>query len=312
MSDDVRVSPEAPVPEADPSARPTVFRRLVALALDLALALAAVTGSVAGLRRLVVPGVATALDLEAGTTSVLRRVAIFAAVVLSYAAFVRLRERRSPRELALRPGWILLAGAAGAASIGITILILLVAGRYELVSLRGWGPSLGVLAAIAIAATAEEVVFRGILFRLVEARFGVGAALAGSAAPFGLLHLDNHGARWITLASVTLMGLMWAGVFVVSRNLWVTAAHHASWNATIFVFGLPLSGSEDWRARAPFETVAHGSELWTGGAFGPEDSWINLALTAAVCAVLWWIAGRRRRAAVEAATPRTATVAAPR
>ena len=46
-------------------------------------------------------------------------------------------------------------------------------------------------------------------------------------------------------------GLMWAGIFIVSRNNWVVAAHHCCWNATIFALGLPLSGAEDWRAKAP-------------------------------------------------------------
>jgi hypothetical protein len=84
---------------------------------------------------------------------------------------------------------------------------------------------------------------------------------------------------------------MWALVFIVSRNLWVAAAHHCCWNATIFLIGLPLSG-EDWRAQAPFETVSHGSILWTGGAFGPEDSLINLLVSFAICAALWGLARR--------------------
>jgi hypothetical protein len=63
-----------------------------------------------------------------------------------------------------------------------------------------------------------------------------------------------------------------------------------AWNATIFLVGVPLSGSEDWRARAPAETVVAGSDLWTGGAFGPEDSWISLVVSAVICAVLWRLA----------------------
>jgi hypothetical protein len=84
-------------------------------------------------------------------------------------------------------------------------------------------------------------------------------------------------------------------VFIVSRNIWVAAAHHFCWNATIFMCGLPLSGSENWRASAPLMSVTHGSDLWTGGAFGPEDSLVNIVVSIALCAALWRLARRRNQ-----------------
>src|SRR5262249_38358158 len=108
---------------------------------------------------------------------------------------------------------------------------------------------------------------------------------------FSIAHLTNNGVHWITVFTVLLAGLMWGAVFILSRNLWVAAAHHCCWNATIFMIGLPLSG-EDWRAQAPFETFSHGSVLWTGGAFGPEDSLVNLVVSLLICAALWRLARR--------------------
>lgn len=140
----------------------------------------------------------------------------------------------------------------------------------------------------------EEVAFRGILFRILEEGVGTRAALVASAVIFSAAHLANHGAHGVTVLSVTLAGLMWAALFIVWRNLWVVAAHHCCWNATIFMIGLPLSG-EDWRAQAPFETLSHGSILWTGGAFGPEDSLVNLVVSLAICALLWRLARRTVR-----------------
>jgi hypothetical protein len=81
-------------------------------------------------------------------------------------------------------------------------------------------------------------------------------------------------------------------IFIVSRNLWVAAAHHSCWNATIFLIGVPLSG-ENWRALAPLETVSHGSVLWTGGAFGPEDSLVNVVVSILICAALWRLSQHR-------------------
>jgi uncharacterized protein len=171
--------------------------------------------------------------------------------------------------------------------------VLFACGFFQMTSSRGWSAAWGVFGAILVAATLEEITFRGLLFRIVEDRLGTRFALVVSALTFGAMHLANHGARWVTLASVTLLGLMWAELFVVTRNLWATAAHHAAWNATIFVVGLPLSGSEEWQARAPWEAVARGSELVTGGAFGPEDSLLNLAVVAAMLFVGWrFVLGR--------------------
>ena len=262
------------------------LRVLFKCLLKLCVAAACLVAAVAGYRFLLHPLIESAFSLGEHASSIVRRVNIFAAVVLSYWAFVRYYERRAVQELALRWRWTVLAAVAGSLSIGVTILALYATGHYQLMSFRGFDQAIGVFAAIWIAAMMEEVAFRGILFRILEEAAGTRSALIASAVIFGVVHLTNNGAHWVTLLSVTLAGLMWAGVFILSRNIWVAAAHHCFWNATIFMIGVPLSG-EDWRAQAPFETVGHGSILWTGGAFGPEDSLINLFVSLLICAALW-------------------------
>jgi hypothetical protein len=97
------------------------------------------------------------------------------------------------------------------------------------------------------------------------------------------------------LISVTLLGLLWGGVFVLTRNLWVVAANHAAWNFTIVLCGIPLSGIEDWRTLAPIESRFAGPDWLTGGMFGPESSLLVIA-TVAVAVVLLLRAARRRGA----------------
>jgi hypothetical protein len=70
----------------------------------------------------------------------------------------------------------------------------------------------------------------------------------------------------------------------------VTAAHHCCWNATIFLTGLPLSGQEEWRRQAPLVSEYLGSVLWTGGAFGPENSVLSIGLSLVICLALWRLA----------------------
>lgn len=262
--------------------------------LKILIAAACLVASVAAYRFLLHPLIESAFSLSEHASSIVRRVNLFLAVVLSYWAFVRFYERRPARELALRWQWTLVAAVAGSLSIGLTILTLYATGNYQLISFRGFSQATGIFATIWIAAVLEEVAFRAILFRILEEGIGTKGALAASSLVFSALHLTNQGARGITLVSVTLAGLMWGLWFILSRNLWVAAAHHCCWNATIFMIGVPLSG-EDWRALAPFETVTHGSILWTGGAFGPEDSLVNLVVSLAICILLWRLARRTAR-----------------
>jgi membrane protease YdiL (CAAX protease family) len=269
--------------------------------LKLIIAAACLVGAIAAYRLLVHPALESGLSLGKDVSSAVRRVGILAAMVFSYWGFVHFYERRVPQELALRWKWMLLAAGAGAASIGVTILILFATGHYQVVASRGFGAVGGVVGMLWVAAVLEEVAFRGILFRMLEERIGTRAALAASAVVFGVVHLSNHGTSWITGFTVTLAGLMWAGVYLLSRNIWVTAAHHCFWNATIFGVGLPLSGEEELRALAPFESVTHGSALWTGGAFGPEDSVVNLLVSGAICFALWKLA--RSRGLFRSASP---------
>ena len=151
-----------------------------------------------------------------------------------------------------------------------------------------------------IAAILEELVYRCLLFRLLERAWGTKFALVVQAVVFALQHFENveqGGIRDVVtmLVAVTVVGLLWAGVFVLARNLWVVAANHAAWNFTILLSGMPLSGIEDWRKLAPLESRFAGPDWLTGGMFGPESSLLVIAPTT-VAVVLLLRAARRRGA----------------
>jgi hypothetical protein len=115
---------------------------------------------------------------------------------------------------------------------------------------------------------------------------------------FALQHLENiaHGGAIdvaTMLVSVTLGGLLWAAVFILTRNLWATVANHAAWNFTILLSGVPLSGIEDWRALAPLESRYAGPDWLTGGMFGPESSLLVIATMSVAVVLLLRIASRR-------------------
>lgn len=259
----------------------------------------AILGSILLFRQGLLPLIEAALHPGPELLSVFRRAGILLTAVAGYWAFVHWHEKREATELHLRPIHLMLGGAGGAALVALPMAVLFVIGVYERVLFRGASPPLlGVAALIGIAAVLEELVYRCLLFRVVERAWGTKLALVIQAVVFAVAHLENVEQGGISdavtmLISVTVVGLLWAGVFVLARNLWVAAANHAAWNFTILLSGLPLSGIEDWRKLAPLESRFAGPDWLTGGMFGPENSWLVIASTT-VAVVLLLRAARRR------------------
>jgi len=152
----------------------------------------------------------------------------------------------------------------------------------------GWGSAGGFLAsigAVASIAVNEELLFRGVVFRILDERVGSVIALVASALIFGLTHLVNdHATLWGTLALGIEGGTLTAACFLVTRSLWLPIGLHFAWDFThIGIFGLPTSSSVGAAETGLLHTTLTGPDLLAGGTFGPEASLaaLLLCLTAA-------------------------------
>ncbi len=226
---------------------------------------------------------------------VVAALAPLAATVLAlYVGLVRLFERRAASELAARPGGALAAGGLllGAALFFAVYLVLCAQGvaRFE-----GLNPSRDVSLPFALAVLAgvgEEVIFRGVVFRIVEESCGTLAALAISAGFFGFVHLTApHATATSATAIAVEAGVLLGAAYLVSRNLWFPIGLHAGWNLVEgCVFGSAVSGrTVAGLVRAPLA----GPASITGGAFGPEASPAAVAVCLAAAAALLVLAARR-------------------
>jgi uncharacterized protein len=265
----------------------TVFHLRIArrALLQLLLAFAGLFGAVQLFRLLLLPGILAVFHPGDAVTSGLRRIGVLLFAVLAYWAYVRSVEKRKVNELRLAPIGIVLGGLSGALTILLVMLVLFAAGAYVATSYRGLQFGLwGAASVIVVAATLEEIAYRGILFRILENAWGTSAALWLQSLIFALMHIANIEDRAstqeivITVLSGTLIGAFWTLIFVNTRNLWVVAANHAAWNFTIILAGLPLSGLGDWLPLAPFASEVHGPGWLTGGVFGPEDSVLTIVV----------------------------------
>jgi membrane protease YdiL (CAAX protease family) len=151
------------------------FLRVAGRALgSLLLGAVAIVSAVLLVRQGLLPLVDAVFQPGAEWLSAFRRVGILLAAVTAYWLYVRWHEKREATELRLQPLRLVLGGIGGAALVGLPIAVLFAVGAYELLLFRGFSPALlGVAGVIGVAATLEELVYRCLLFRVLE-RLGNG------------------------------------------------------------------------------------------------------------------------------------------
>ncbi|SEG97798.1 hypothetical protein SAMN05444920_11163 [Nonomuraea solani] len=154
-------------------------------------------------------------------------------------------------------------------------LMLLIAmfGGLRSLSWGSFGGFVGTAGMMMSVAVAEELLFRGVLFRIMEERTGTVIALVVSSALFGATHLVNANATvWGTLSLALTGGTMLAAAYVATRSLWLPIGVHFAWNFThAGIFGVVLSGS-DVPPHGLLNATLSGPSVLTGGTFGPEAS----------------------------------------
>jgi membrane protease YdiL (CAAX protease family) len=202
--------------------------------------------------------------------------------VLAYWVLARLIEHRKVDELSWRKSPQLLWGVLGALALfALLTTQLWAAGVYRI---TGYGDAplwvLFLLTAVAPGIT-EEIVSRGILFRLTEEGLGTWIALAVSALFFGFMHAFNPGATvWSSVAISIEAGLLFGLLYHVTRSLWWCIGLHAGWNFVQgAVFGIPVSGI---KVDGLLDSQLQGPDWLDGGGFGAEAS----VLTVLTCGIV--------------------------
>ncbi|MFI0242627.1 lysostaphin resistance A-like protein [Streptomyces sp. NPDC016845] len=223
-------------------------------------------------------------------------VTLAALTVLVYGWVVRRTEHRPALDVA-REGAAAKAGRGiliGTAMFAAVIVNLYTSGHYDVDGLNSVTGALGLLGFMAGAAATEEVVYRGVLFRIIEERAGTYLALALTGLVFGLSHLLNeHATLWGAIAIAIEAGFMLAAAYAATRSLWLTIGVHFGWNfAAAGIFSTEVSGNGT--SQGLLDTSTSGPELLTGGSFGPEGSVYAVGFGALLTLVFLWLAHRRR------------------
>jgi membrane protease YdiL (CAAX protease family) len=178
---------------------------------------------------------------------------------------------------------MLLGFALVAAIVGILWLL----GYYRVAGLGAWTTIFAALANDGTGAFVEEILFRGVVFRISEEKLGTWIAIAISALLFALLHLTSPHATATSVVVVGLeAGVLLSAAYVLTRRLWLAIGIHFAWDFTQdYVFGLTNGGL--------LKGELSGPALLSGGSNGIEGSILALGLCLIVSAYLLVRAGRR-------------------
>lgn len=219
---------------------------------------------------------------------------VAAVFMLAYIGFGRLVEHRQLSDVSLKGALVeLLAGLAiGALLFSLVVAVIALLGGYQVVGTRPASVLYPIIGLSIVSGVTEEIMLRGLFFRIIENWLGSWVALVLSAALFGALHLGNPNATLVAGGAIAIeAGVMLAAIYMVTRRLWAAIGVHVAWNFTQGgVYGIPVSGFDVQGLLVPRIT---GPELLTGGDFGAEASLPAMLICTAFGITLLVIAARR-------------------
>lgn len=144
-----------------------------------------------------------------------------------------------------------------------------------------------------VAASAEELLFRGFPFQTFLQTLHPREALVITSCLFAAIHTGNPNSSQLALFNTALAGV-WLGIACYKRgNLWLATGLHTGWNfATVWFWGVPVSGIKKFLPETLLQAQLSGPDWVTGGSYGPEG---GLVCTLLLSLTIWWMAMRLKR-----------------
>ena len=89
--------------------------------------------------------------------------------------------------------------------------------------------------AILAAPLAEELVFRGYIYTLIESRWSVAAAILTSGLMFGAIHFPQLWPGYAQMATLCVVGLAFSATRALTGSTTAAVLMHFSYNAMLSV-----------------------------------------------------------------------------
>ncbi len=165
------------------------------------------------------------------------------------------------------------------------VLVIYMVATYNIIQIQ---PLSFLMAGFTQALTAgfvAELIFCGVVFRIIEKKFGTAIALIFSAALFMIAHAGVKGATLLSICATSLQaGIMLNAAYVFSRSLWLPIFLHFGWDfAEPAVYGGINPGISIQESL--ITSRINGPAIFTGAQFGPQNSIQSIIF----CAITTWI-----------------------
>lgn len=233
-----------------------------------------------------IPGVS---ELNADVRNLIKGIFVSALVLGSYWLFYSKYEKRKIAELSSKSfGKHLLSGIViGSGLQVLTILIIYLFADFEVVAVNPVNTLIIPFTVAFTVAILEEVLIRGIIFRIAEEKLGSVIAIIISCVIFAGLHLVNPHVTAVSILCIIAVGVLLAAAYMYYKSLWVPIAIHFAWNfSQNGIFGAITSGNE--KTSSLLTSKISGPEILTGGGFGPEGSIQAVLLCTISAAIILW------------------------
>ena len=201
----------------------------------------------------------------------------------AYRLYCKHIEKRAAYEISARNSLKELGNGLliGLTLVALTVGVFVLLKIYNIESINSWTVILNAIVIFGMGSFAQELLIRGILFRVIEEFLGSWLTIIIVALIFGLAHLGNENASPLTSFYLFIADLLLSAAFIYTRRLWLVWGIHFGWN--LFqdgIFGMPNSGITSLPSL--INPSIDGPEWITGGSFGIEASVIAVVLSLAV------------------------------
>jgi len=138
---------------------------------------------------------------------------------------------------------------------------------------------------LIVAAVLEEFIFRSLFINGIRIfKYNFYLELLLPALFFGLVHISNPNATWLSILSTAIGGIMYGLAFLKTDRLYLPIGLHFTWNfSQACLFGFPLSG---FLSEGLIVQENLGSTILTGGNYGPEGGLVGIAARLVVIVTL--------------------------
>jgi membrane protease YdiL (CAAX protease family) len=237
------------------------------------------------------------IELSGELKSLIVGVSTSVVALVAYYYLYKNYEKRDISELSFKLlGFNALLGIiTGFVILTLVILIMYFGNAYTIINFNSVSFLFPALALAISSSIFEELFFRGIIFRITEEKLGSILALIISSSLFGFAHLANPNSTLFSAIAITIeAGVLLGATYIYSKNLWLPIFIHFAWNFSEGgIYGAIISGTGLQKSLVTCKIS--GSDLLTGGAFGPENSLQAVVLGLVVGLAFLWLASKQNK-----------------